>query len=132
MRGKYLAIIAILLITNNAIAAISTTPAPTPKKILLPANTFQEARKIFLDAVDRGELIVFGKVITRNQLEPVQVKYVYTASQAAPTIEVYSRTNITMQVPGVDNCLVDGIEAVLGEDGIIQSSVVHVRPQQQE
>ena len=68
-------------------------------KSALAAESFTEQQKIeshliinlFLDAVERGELIVFEQVLSRSMLEPINISYVYNIENDDITISLYSR-----------------------------------------
>jgi len=122
-----LAFIALLFfIAGNSIASVNISPDYTIKPIPQPQNKFDEVVEIFLIAVDRGDLVVFDNIITRNMLDPVQVKYVYTFNDDDPSISVYSLLLRPLNIPGVDDCTAGGIEVILGVDGSIIDSSIHI------
>lgn len=120
--------IAVLLFASSIInASINVSPELIIKSVPQPQNKFEEVVEIFLIAVDRGELVVFDKTITRSMLDPIQVKYVYTSDVEDPTISVYSFLLQPLKIPGVDDCTAGGIEAILDIDGSIIDSSIHIQ-----
>lgn len=126
MKARLFSIAILLLAAGITIASINSSSDYMIKPVPQPKNKFKEVVEIFLDAVDRGELIVFDNIISRSILDPVQVKYVYTFNQTEPSISVYSLLKQPLAIPGVDNCTAGGIEASLDVDGTIIDSSVHI------
>ena len=79
----------------------------------------------FLQAVDRGELVVFGHTLDRTMIVPVRVEYVYELADRAMRIKVYSNLNQPLPVPGQDDCRILGVSAIM-EDGSITEIESHV------
>ena len=119
--------IAVLLFTSSICnASVNTSPEFVINSVPQPQNKFEEVVEVFLIAVDRGELIVFDKTISRSMLDPVQVKYVYTFNDNDPSISVFSLLKQPLKIPGVDDCSAGGIEVILDVDGTIIDSSVHI------
>ena len=78
----------------------------------------------FLQAVDRGELRIFGHTLDRSMIDPVRVEYVYELASRATRIKVYSNLKQPLPVPQSD-CRILGVSAQL-EDGIITEIESHV------
>ncbi len=79
----------------------------------------------YLQAVDRGELAVFGHTLDRSMIVPVRVEYVYDLSSRTMRIKVYSNLNEPLAVPGQGDCRILGVSAVM-EDGSITEIESHV------
>jgi len=84
------------------------------------------AVEVFIQAVSRGELVVFNRKIEMSALVPLRVEYVYDLNNAKPTIKVYSKLKEPMSVPGHENCKVKGIDATLNANGEIVKIESHV------
>jgi hypothetical protein len=122
-----LASIAILFFAAGiTIASVKTSSDYEIKPVPQPENKFYEVIEIFLIAVDRGELVVFDKIISRNMLDPVQVKYIYSFNNEDPSISIYSLFKWPLKIPGVDDCTAGGIEVTLDLDGTIIDSSIHI------
>ncbi|HYA37751.1 MAG TPA: hypothetical protein VEI74_05715 [Candidatus Methylomirabilis sp.] len=80
---------------------------------------------VFLEAVDRGELIVFKKRISRSMLEPERVEYIYALDDHAPTVKVFSALKKPFPFPDMPEVLVEGITGALDWNGHITESTVH-------
>ena len=128
MKVGLLSIVILLFAVGTAIAVPVTKPCldPALKTIPQPEDKFQEVVDVFLAAVDRGELVIFDKKITRSMLDPVEVKYVYKYDGADPAISIFSLLTTSLEIPGVPECAAGGIEALLAIDGTIIDSTVHV------
>lgn len=126
MKVRLLAVAVLLLIAGSAIASISTSSDYLLDPVPQPENKFEEVVNIFLEAVDRGELVVFDNTIRRNMLDPVHVKYVYTYNEDEPSISIYSLLKQPIKIPGLDECTAGGVEVFLDVDGSIIDSSVHI------
>lgn len=126
MKTTYLVIVALATIiasSNRALALVVEKPlGVVEQKFQRP----HEVVDVFLDAVGRGELVVFDRTIERSMLVPVSVEYVYTLGNAVPQVKVYSELNKPMVVPGRENCKVRGVSAVLDDDGRIVETEAHI------
>jgi len=86
----------------------------------------QEVVELYLKAVDRGELIVFGRTLNKSMLVPVSVEYVYELNNAIPKIKVYSKLKQSMPVPGQQGCKLRAFSATLDADGHIIQAEAHI------
>jgi hypothetical protein len=126
MKARLLSIAVLLFAAGITIATVNTSSDYMTKPVPQPLNKFSEMVDIFLLAVDRGELTVFDNVITRNMLDPVQVKYVYTFNEDDPSISIFSLLKQPLKIPGMDDCSAGGVEVLLDTDGTIIDSSVHI------
>ena len=85
-----------------------------------------EVIEIYLKAVSRGELIVFGQKLTKSMLTPVRVEYVYELTNAIPRIKVYSDLKPPLPVPAQVGCKIRGVSAILDADGSIIETQAHI------
>jgi len=79
----------------------------------------------YLQAVDRGELEIFGQTLDRSMIVPTRVEYVYELSSRATRIKVHSNLKQPLPVPGQPDCRILGVSAVM-EDGHIIETESHV------
>lgn len=86
----------------------------------------QEVVELYLRAVDRGELIVFGRTLNKSMLVPVSVEYVYELNNAIPKIKVYSKLKQSMPVPGQQGCKLRAASATLDADGHVIQTEAHI------
>lgn len=106
------------------LARVSELPPGTVK----PRFTEPQAVvRLFLEAVDRGELTAFGKRLDKSMLTPLRVEYVYELDDPTPKVRVYSELKQPMTVPERD-CKLRGINAVLDAEGAIVDAELHVWP----
>ena len=126
MKARLLSIAALLVAAGITIASVNISSDYEIKPIPQPENKFDEVVDIFLVAVDRGELIVFDNTISRDILDPVQVKYIYSFNDEDPSISIYSLLKRPLKIPGVDDCTAGAIEVMLDIDGTIIDSSIHI------
>jgi hypothetical protein len=126
MKARLLSIAALLVAAGMTIASVNISSDYEIKPIPQPENKFDEVVDIFLVAVDRGELIVFDNTISRDILDPVQVKYIYSFNDEDPSISIYSLLKQSLKIPGVDDCTAGAIEVMLDIDGTIIDSSIHI------
>ena len=126
MRARLISIAALLVAAGMAIASVNISSDYEIKPVPQPENKFDEVVEIFLIAVDRGELIVFDNTISRDILDPVQVKYIYSFNDDDPSISIYSLLKHPLKIPGVDDCTAGAIEVLLDIDGTIIDSSIHI------
>jgi len=79
----------------------------------------------FLEAVDRGELKLFGRTLARSMIVPARVEYVFDLFSRTTRIKVYSNLKTPVPVPGQTECQIQGVSAVM-EDGHITEIESHV------
>ena len=126
MRARLISIAALLVAAGMTIASVNISSDYEIKPVPQPENKFDEVVNIFLVAVDRGELIVFDNTISRDILDPVQVKYIYSFNDDEPSISIYSLLKYPLKIPGVDDCTAGAIEVLLDIDGTIIDSSIHI------
>jgi hypothetical protein len=129
MRIKYLALVFLIIVSGIVFARMTPPAEPDIRNMPQPVTKFQGMVDVFLTAVDRGELVVFGKVLDRTMLNPVEVRYIYTRDNPEPRIEVFSLLLAALKMPGLDDCRIEGIGASLDANGTIIESRVHVSPE---
>jgi hypothetical protein len=122
------AVFAVLLLSATAIESARAS-VPVPKHQIDPGMPrIEDPDSLvdrFLQAVDRGELTVYGHRIDRPMIAPVRVEYVYELADRAMRIKIYSNLNAPLPVPGQDDCRILGVSAIM-EDGSITEIESHV------
>lgn len=95
-----------------------------------------EVTRIFLEAVDRGELMVFNIKIDSSMIIPLQVEYIYALEDITPrikTYKVYSKLKQPLAIPGQQGDGIPRISAigvVLDYAGNIISTESHIWSEQ--
>lgn len=79
----------------------------------------------YLAAVDRGELVTFGRTLTRSDITPVRVRYDYRIAGGDMETRVYSTLNDPMPVPDQPEYEVVGVCSAI-ENGRIVETESHV------
>lgn len=80
----------------------------------------------YYQAVDRGELIVFGIKLERSMLVPVHVNYVYVLNTQIPRVKVYAKLKKPMKIPEHGNNLFTGVCAYIDMFGTIVEVEAHI------
>ena len=79
----------------------------------------------YLEAVDRGELVIFGQTLGRSMIVPARVEYAYELSSRTTRIKVFSNLKEPLPVPGQSDCRILGVGAAM-EDGHITEIESHI------
>jgi hypothetical protein len=90
-----------------------------------PAIDPQQVVDVFMAAVDRGELAVFGVPLAASALDPRQVEYVYSLRNRLPTVRVHAVLNPPVPILGVPGVRATAVTGTLDWSGSIIDSVVH-------
>ena len=121
-------IFAVLLLGAFMPAAVQAS-LPVPKHQINPDTPrIEDPDKLidrYLEAVDRGELKIFGQTLARSMIVPARVEYVYELSSRTTRIKVHSNLKQPLPLPGQPDCRILGVSAVM-EDGHITEIESHV------
>lgn len=79
----------------------------------------------FLEAVDRGELVVFGHVIGRQMLTPTQVDHAYDLAARTTAVRIHAELREPIELPGAAGYRIRCLSAVM-KDGRIGEVESHV------
>jgi hypothetical protein len=121
-------VLALLLLCG---AGLDTARAsvPVPRHLINPDTPRIEDPDAlvgrYLEAVDRGELRVFGQKIDRAMIVPIRVEYVYDLPDRTMRIKVYSNLKQPLAMPDQPDCQILGVSAVM-EEGVITEIESHV------
>ena len=85
-----------------------------------------EIIKIFYNAVDRGELVVFEQKLNKSMITPIRVEYVYELNGTLPTVNVYSEPKIPIPIRLHEGIKLRGISSIIDSDGRIIEIRAHV------
>jgi hypothetical protein len=83
--------------------------------------------RTYLNAVDRGELLTFGRRLDRSDITPVHVQYNYLISTGMMETRVYSALKTPMPVPDQPGYEVVGVCSAIDQGRIIETES-HVIP----
>lgn len=96
-------------------------------------NIFPEFTKpykvvhVFLEAVKRGELIVFEYTLMPDMIIPERVDYSYILNSPTPTITIYSSLIKPMVLPQFEGLVIHGVSASMDDAGVIIETKAHVQ-----
>ena len=74
----------------------------------------------FLGAVDRGELVIFGRRLDRSMIIPIHIEYVYELSSRTTGVKIFSNLKEPMSIPGRPDCQVMSVSVVMNGGKIIK------------
>ena len=90
-----------------------------------PKINVREVFRIFLQAVDLGQMQLFDKTLTREMLQPQKVQYSYTPEDLYPTVNVYSALLKPIPLPAMPDVYIIGVSGILDVGGNIIESIAH-------
>ena len=117
--SKYIGNLAKLDTPGNKTEYSLQTEMPYPKV------NVNEVFNIFLHAVDRGQLKLFDKTLSRDMLKPLRVEYVYTSETPYPMVKVYSVLKEPMPLPSMPDANIIGVSGVMDASGNIVETTAH-------
>lgn len=100
---------------------------PAQEKIVPVFTKPYEVVRIFLEAVKRGELIVFEYTLTPEMVIPERVDYSYKLDSPTPTITIYSSMIKPMVFPQFQDLAIYGVSASMDAEGVIFETKAHVQ-----
>jgi len=125
---KLKAALAVLLLLAGA-PDVTQAAMDVPKHLISPVTPkIEDPDSLvhkYLQAVDRGELEIFGQKVDRSSLVPIRIEYVYELSSRTTQVKVYSNLKAPLPVPGRGDCQVMAVSTVM-EDGHITEIESHV------
>lgn len=119
----------LLFVTLLVAAPASAHVSMQQPRLAPPAqHDRHEIVRMFLQAVNRGEVMLFGHDIKPEMLQPTRVEYIYELNSPTPEIRVYSEITTPLAVPDNDTCEIRALSATLDEQGNIIEVKAHVWP----
>jgi len=127
---KYI-VFAFLFLIFSALFAYTTNERYSSAPSVVDSDTveFIAPKKIMLkyyEAVDKGELIVFGIQLDRTMLIPVRVDYAYPVNGQIPRIKVYAELKKPIRIPEQGNNVFTAVCAVIDMFGNIVETEAHI------
>jgi hypothetical protein len=113
-----------LLALNPAFAAVSV-----PEHRIDPSQpAIEDPDRLvdaFLKAVDRGELTIYGRTLTREMINPTQVEYLYDLLSRKTSLRIHATLKEPLKLPDQPGCRILCISAEM-EDGRIVEIESHL------
>ncbi len=122
----FISVLAVVTYSLLTFASISDLSTNTPTSEL---HQPQKITDVFLRAVDRGELIVFGQTIDRSILIPLRVEYVYELNGSPSTVKIYSELKKILPIQDHEGIRLRGISVILDDAGHIIEIRAHIIPE---
>jgi|GEM_PF-1741780 len=94
-------------------------------RIPYPQIDARRVVRIFLEAVENGELIVFDMILDKSNIKPERVEYIYTLTHQTPTVKVYSTLTKAISLPTMPDVQIKGVSAILNREGEIIETIAH-------
>lgn len=105
---------------TNMIEQIATDKIPYPR------IDVKRVIKVFIKAVENGELILFELVMDKSKIKPEHVEYIYMLDDPIPTVKVYSTLTESISLPTVPEMQIEGVSAILDQQGRIIATIIHL------
>lgn len=83
---------------------------------------------LFLENVNRGEIDIFGHVLTESDLEKRHVSYIHNLKDSSISVSIHFKLKIKINVPKFEMYYVDAVSVDLYESGEIKKIRTHVKP----
>lgn len=87
---------------------------------------------LFLDKLDQNELVLFEQAVSRNDLKPHQVSFVYNIIDDSLIIRLCFKLQKKILVPKFENYSVGEIVVETDKDGNVMQIKSHVCPADEE
>ena len=95
------------------------------EKIPYPRINVKDIFRVFFKAVEKGELIIFDRVIDKTKVNPEYVEYIYMPDDLLPTVRVYSSILESIPLPTMPEIQIQGVSAIMDQQGRIIETIVH-------
>ena len=116
----------LLAVTAGASAAAVSRVDPVARDA--PCLDTREVLALFLAAVDRGELSLFGVTLRRDQVTPARIELVLDLRTRTTARKVYVEIDEPLPVPGHPDYAIEGITATLTGENRIGETEAHLSP----
>jgi len=119
MRSVFLVLFMLAALLDAGHAALNVPGLIDPERPRFddPDNLVHD----YLKAVDRGELMVFGRRLDRAMIIPARVEYVYELSSRTTRIRIHSKLKEPMPVPNQPDCQVRSVTVEFEGGNIIET-----------
>jgi len=94
-------------------------------KVPHPSIDQERVIRVFMQAVRRGELVVFDMILDQSMIDPDRVEYIYTLTEVTPVVRVHSRLKQPVSLPALPDLTINSVSAILDRQGKIIETVVH-------
>jgi hypothetical protein len=126
--NRYASLLLVALLVAAAGPAFSMLPESMGDVDREGSVSTYQVLHLFMLAVDRGELILFDEVLTRQDIDPATVSLVLDIRRNQQTIEIYADLKRPLPCPIDDNFLIIGVTATLDGYNRIIETTAHVKP----
>ncbi len=116
---------ALALAAGGAAAAVSPADPVTRDA---PCLDTRRVLDLFLAAVDRGELSLFGVRLGRDEVTPARVELVQDLRTGTTTRKVHAEIDEPLPCPGHTDYVIEGITATLTGENRIGEIEIHLCP----
>jgi len=90
-----------------------------------PQIKVERVVEVFLEAVEKGGLVLFNTRIDPSIIKPERVEYIYRLKTSMPVVKVYSELTEEISMPAMPGIPIQGVSAILNREGKIIETEVH-------
>lgn len=113
------------LMSCSVAAYVPEDPPATVPSLFRDPN---DVVRIFLEAVERGELVVFEHQLDRSMIKPTRVEYIYDLNSTIPEVRVYCELKTPVTIPEHKDCELRAVSATVSADGRIIEVKAYIQP----
>jgi hypothetical protein len=95
------------------------------EKIPYPRINVKDIFRVFIQAVENGELIIFDRLLDSTEVSPEYVEYIYMPDDLLPTVRIYSSIIVSIPLPTMPEIEIQGVSAIMDQQGRITETIVH-------
>ena len=126
-QSSTIAALLLMLMSSAAISGDKVESAPSYDIHYQNRLTAQLLMDLFFQTIDRGELNIFDKIVSRDMITPTQLAYVYQLNGDEAIISIFCHVNSRISVPDHPHLYIDGISIHLDQQGNILNVKSHVK-----
>ena len=110
------------LLASMAVAPIIPTVMAEEAVIFDQHKIFSHLMvNMFLEKVDQGELIIYGQIISRSDLQSTKVAYIHDTNDHSNSIQLYFDLKREILIPDNESFYIGGITVEADQSGTIIS-----------
>lgn len=117
-----------LLFCSSSFAAMQTASLRSPEGNYAKKVESREIISNFMQAVDDGEISVFGEILSRDMIVPIRISHEYEISKNKVSIQIYSKLAEPIVVPENNQFSIMAISVFINPHGEIDLIKAHVKP----
>ena len=127
MNSKNIIVCLFMLACWGQAQALTSHEEKSHKETALEYRAPFDVVKVFLAAVDRGEVEVFGHILKRAMLIPLRVEYLYELDTLDVSVKIFATLSHPIAVPQLQGMNIFAVSAILDSQGDVTEVSAHVK-----